>query len=73
MDESTGVQPIYDAFFRNLGHLEQLPTNAEDAQRLQQKLNSLALDALPHHVQAEPAGKYPFSWSGRRCPFPVFA
>lgn len=69
MDESTGVQPIYDAFFRNLGHLEQLPTNAEDAQRLQQKLNSLALDALPHHVQAEPGGEISIFLERKALPF----
>ena len=69
MDESTGVQPIYDAFFRHLGHLEQLPANAEDAQRLQQKLNSLALDALPHHVQAEPGGEISISLERKALPF----
>lgn len=44
--DSTGVQPIYDAFFRNLSCIDALPSDPSDAARLQERLTKLRVQPL---------------------------
>lgn len=44
--DSTGVQPIYDAFFRHLADIDSLPSDPEDARRLQACLAGLRYEPL---------------------------
>ncbi len=44
--DSTAVQPIYDAFFRHLADISRLPSDPEDARRLQARLADLRYEPL---------------------------
>ena len=44
--DKSGVQPIYDAFFRHLSQIDTLPSDPEDAERLRQVLAGLRLAPL---------------------------
>lgn len=44
--DAGGVQPIYDAFFRHLENIDDLPSDAADAQRLAQRLQSLKVPTI---------------------------
>lgn len=47
MLSSTGVQPIFDAFFRHLSGIGDLPSDAQDAAALRQYISGLQLAPLP--------------------------
>ena len=46
MLSSTGVQPIFDAFFRHLAGIERLPSDAADAARLAARVSALKLEPV---------------------------
>lgn len=47
MPSSTGVQPLYDAFFRHLEGISRLPDSAADQAELSARLSSLACPTIP--------------------------
>ena len=47
MLSSTGVQPVFDAFFRHLAGIDKLPSDAEDAAALSAYLSGMRLAPMP--------------------------
>ena len=50
--DSTGVQPIYDAFFRHLANIDTLPADDSDAVRLNERLQALRVTPVGGHEEA---------------------
>ena len=47
MKDEQGVQPIYDAFFEHLSHIDTYPASPEDRKALDLRLAALKLSCLP--------------------------
>lgn len=54
MMDSTGVQPIYDAFFRHLSRIDGLSHDPHDAAELADRLDALCLEPVTAESQREP-------------------
>ncbi len=52
--DATGVQPLYDAFFRHLADIDALPSDPALAPRVQARLNALEAPARRNETQDHP-------------------